>query len=137
MLLTRGGYCVERGRLAISIETENADGDGWPPNALFCIHGIPLDRDPRVGDVFECHGGLMADDADDPDAAHAAAYFSFHAEEVFVRFEVVEARPGSLVFSFRAEHDDTDSYDERAERCPTSGTFVLPRRPLADLWIPA
>ncbi|QDT71674.1 hypothetical protein I41_08340 [Lacipirellula limnantheis] len=134
--LTKGGYCCEDNRLAISIETENTNDDGWPPVALFCIYNHPLDRDPCAGDVFECNGGMFAEDADDADVTHAAAYFTFHAEEVYVQFTVIEVRQDTLVVDFRAKHDDTAYYDAQAKECPTSGTFVLSRQPLKNLWIP-
>ena len=134
--MTKGGYSIQDGRLAISLETENSNDEGWPPVALFCIHNHRLDGEPRVGDTFECNGGMLAHDADDENATHAAAYFSFHAEEVYLRFTVTENRHDSLVFDFIARHDDTDYYDDRAEERRTAGTFVLSRKPMKELWIP-
>jgi hypothetical protein len=135
--LEKGGFCIDKGRLAISIETENVNAEGWPPVALFCIHNCPVGREPRVGDVFECAGGMFADDADDDAATHAAAYFSFHAEQVYVKFTVTEIRDGSVLFGFEAKHGDTDYYDERAKECPTAGMFLLSPKPLNELWIPS
>lgn len=134
--LEKGGYSLENGRLAISLETENIDPEGWPPVALFCIYNYPMDRKLRVGDVFECEGGMDAEDAEDEEAAHAAAYFSFHAVEVYVKFTVVESRKGAILFDFEAKHDDTDYYDDRAAKCLTAGTFLLAPKPAKDLWIP-
>ena len=134
--LTNGGYCIDDGRLAISIETENPDPEGWPPCALFCLYDCELKGELSVGDTFECEGGMFADDADEEGATQARAYFSFHAEEVYVKWTITEIRGDSVVFQFEAKHDDTDYYDERAEECPTKGVFVLASKSLDELWIP-
>lgn len=136
LLLTKGGYAIDDGKLAISIETENVDDEGWPPCALFCIYNCPISGDLSVGDTFECEGGMFADDAEVEGAKMANAYFTFHAEEVFVRWTVTDVCDGSVVFRLEAKHDDTDYYDDRAQECPTNGTFVLTPKPKSELWIP-
>jgi hypothetical protein len=135
--LEKGGYSIDKGRLAISIETENVNAEGWPPVALFCIHNCPLERELRVGDVFECAGGMCSDDTDNDEVTHAAAYFTFHADEVYVRFTVTDIRDNSILFGFEAKHGDTDYYDERAKKSPTTGVFRLSPKPFKDLWIPS
>lgn len=136
--LKKGGYCIKNGRIAISIDTENVDPDGWPPVALFCIHNHPIDNDLRAGDIFECNGGMWAEDADGEEAtnANANAYFTFHAEEVYVKFSVKQVRSDAVVFDFQAKHEDTDYYNERAKKCPTAGRFILKPTQFRHFWIP-
>ena len=131
--LKKGGYCIESGFLSISVKTENIDPEDFPPVANICIVDHPLSRETQVGDFFECEGGM---DNDDAGGASAFGYFAFHAEEIHVKWTVVEVRSHSTVFRLEARHDDVQYYDDRAQECQTSGVFALAETRRSDLWIP-
>jgi hypothetical protein len=135
--LETGGYSIKEGKLAISIQAENVDEEGFPDCAYICIHNHPVVDKIQVGDVFECNGGMFAEDADQPDSIKANAYFTFHAEELYVKWTVIKVDKEIIRFSLAARHDDVDYYDSRAEECPTSGIFDLSLKELSELWIPS
>lgn len=82
LALTDGGYVIENDCLAIAIQTESEDRH----YAHFCIHNIPIDRYPVVGDVFETENSEFEDAK--PGVVVNHAYFGFHAEEVSSKWTV-------------------------------------------------
>jgi len=133
--LKRGGYCVAGDTISISVETAATKKDQFPDCALIALERHPLKHPLQAGAVFKCKGGMFDNPDDGFPKAHG--YFTFHAEEISVRWIVQDIEADAVVFSLEASHDDVDYYDGRAKRTPTRGLFKLTRKPMSKLWIPS
>ena len=133
--LKRGGYCLVKDTISISVETQAVKEDQFPDCADIALERHPFKAPLRPGAIFECKGG-MSDNMDD-DSAEAHGYFTFHAEKISVRWTVQAVEADIVLFSLEATHDDVDYYDGRAKRTPTRGLFRLARKPKSKLWIPS
>lgn len=133
--LKRGGYCLQKDSISISVETEAIEREQFPDCALLALEGFPLNGTLTTGLVFEHSGGMLQDRDDALPKAHG--YFTFHAEKVTMRWTVERCELDAVVFRLEATQDDVIHYDaSRAKKTPTSGLFRLTRKPRSRLWIP-
>lgn len=131
--MTRGGYCVRDGTLTVSVEAAAVMEDQFPERVLFALVDAPLRGDLRAGMAFEART-IAGETVEGRGIANA--YFTFHADDVFLRWTVREVATAHTVFALDARHDDVEYYDEKARRTASEGVFALSPRPRTELWIP-
>lgn len=130
--LKRGGYCLAKDTISISVETEAVKEDQFPDCAYIALERHPFKAPLRPGAVFDGMSGNW-----DDDSTKAYGYFTFHAEKISVRWTVQAVEADVVLFSLEATHDDIRYYDDRAKRTRTRGLFRLARKPKSRLWIPS
>ncbi len=136
MALRSGGYAIYEDRLAISIETENVDPQGFPNVAHICSFHHNVADGLKSGDRFTCEGGMAAASADDPEAVKAFGFFVFHAERLDLTWTVVDVAEDRITVELSAIHDDINGDSSRVSERPTTGTFTLSAKDPDELWIP-
>lgn len=130
-----GGYRIEDGLLAVSVETQNTGGSHDHIELVsFSFVDHPIRAALAVGDTFEATGPPEWWRLDGTPTAFG--YFGVHAMDVVVRATVIEVGDGWVEFGIEAEHDDINYYNELAKRTTTTGRFRLPPAPPGLLWIP-
>jgi hypothetical protein len=131
--LEQGGYNLKSGHIRISVRTKAVGDDQFPDCALFCVDDHPVSLPLSVGDVFEANSDWLETDADGP---CAYAYFTFHAEDVSVKWTAKEVAESNVLFALEARHDDINYYGDRAKPTLTEGLFRLEPKSPAELWSP-
>ncbi len=132
--LEKGGYCLANGQITISVRAKATHDDQFPDCAQFCLDCHPKRSRLSPGDIFDARSDWAGIENHAP---YAYGYFSFHAEEVSITWEVKALVETQVLFALTAHHDDVNYYDGRANRNTTIGLFRLEPKPRHELWVPA
>jgi hypothetical protein len=128
--LERSGFCVEDGKLFISIECRAIKEDTFPDSYHFAIGAYPMPSavEPQIIN--------LQTSLDDDESPSVAVYTTFHASQVDARLEVKAATSAWMDIDLRVVTEDVNYYDDRAKRTPFHGSCRLMATTRESLWLP-
>lgn len=123
----KGGYALQDGSLALSVETRAVDPETYPERFLIAVEG------QRVKAAFE-EVHFETSSASDRPAVYV--YVNFHAEDVQAKFQVTRLSDWKVSVLIDAVCEDVNYYDDKANPNAFRGRVELERKQLDKLWIP-
>lgn len=126
----KGGFCIEKDLLYLSIETSAVDDEMFPDRYLLALDGFKMQTS-----LSDMTINMMTNTKDE--APNVYVYTTFHVCEVEAIFNIKVIDINKINVEFQLATEDLNYYDERAKHAGFSGSVELQRKPKEQLWIPS
>ena len=124
----QSGFCVEDGKLFISIQCTAMEEDTFPDGYFFAIaYPAPSELGPQIINIRSSR---------DDESPGVFVYTTFHAGQVDARLVIKAATSDWIDIDLRVVTEDVIYYDERAKKTPFHGSCRLAAITRESLWLP-